>query len=130
MLQMPGCWRKGTFLHPWCHLLISGTRHDSHPLVFKGKPLCKALLEAGLQAGLTQKTVASTLNVSLKTFQNWERGLTAPTKSSWVAIKSFLNPCQATLVSELTSDNRLAIDSGDITGAVASLTENEPAVLR
>ena len=87
-------WRKGTFLHPYCHLVINGTRHDSPPQLFEGQSLSKSLLAARLKLGLTQETLAYRIKVSLSTFQNWERGQTKPNRRFWQAIRTLIGGWQ------------------------------------
>ena len=72
--------------------MISGTRYDSPPLSFHGQLICIALREARLHLGLNQRILSGRLKVSLRTFQNWERGLTRPNKVFWPAIRSILTP--------------------------------------
>lgn len=76
-------WRKGTFMHPFCHLVIKATRYDPHPLTKNRMRLSQLVAEHRAKAGITQKTMAAKLGVSLKTFQNWERGRTTPRRRFW-----------------------------------------------
>ena len=77
-------------MRPFCHLVISGIRHDSPPLTFNRQTLSNALLELRLHAGLTQETLASRLNASLRTLQNWERDRTKPNSRFWPGIRALL----------------------------------------
>jgi 16S rRNA A1518/A1519 N6-dimethyltransferase RsmA/KsgA/DIM1 with predicted DNA glycosylase/AP lyase activity len=76
-------WRKGTFMHPFCHLVIKAIRYDPHPLATNRSRLSQLIAEHRANAGITQKTMAAQLGVSLKTFQNWENGRTIPQKRFW-----------------------------------------------
>jgi transcriptional regulator with XRE-family HTH domain len=64
---------------PFCHLLLKAVRVDSRP------PLEFAILltEYRTKQQLTQRQLSDLLGVSLKTFQNWERGRTKLLKKFW-----------------------------------------------
>jgi DNA-binding XRE family transcriptional regulator len=79
-------WRKGWFLNPKCHLVFRTVRVDSNPLVENGEPLSQRLRTHRFAVGLTQRTLAATLGVSLETLKNWEQGRATPNRRSWPAI--------------------------------------------
>jgi DNA-binding XRE family transcriptional regulator len=76
-------WRKGWFLHPFCHLMIKTVRVDSHPLPDR---LPKALIAYRLHSKMAKSVLAAKLGVSLGTLQNWEFGRTHSNRKSWPAI--------------------------------------------
>lgn len=77
-------------MHPFCHLVIKATRHDSPPAANGQTHISKLLLERRLQEGLTQEACAKRLSVSIRTLKNWERGSTQPTRKNWPSVKAFL----------------------------------------
>jgi DNA-binding transcriptional regulator YiaG len=78
-------------MRPFCHLVIKGVRVDSPPCSHSRQELVKALTEYRLRSSLGQADLAAGLGISLRTFQNWERGHTDPTRKHWKAISSVLN---------------------------------------
>ena len=50
-----------------------------------------SLKAARVNAGLSQKEVASKLGVSIHTIINWERGITKPKKYTLMALSSIYN---------------------------------------
>ncbi|MGA2174468.1 MAG: helix-turn-helix transcriptional regulator [Verrucomicrobiota bacterium] len=83
-------WRKGSFLRPFCHLLIKAIRQDSPPFDSQQGPLSKLLLDKRLAVGATQKVVAARFDVSARTLKNWEHDRNKPAKSLWPQIHQFL----------------------------------------
>jgi DNA invertase Pin-like site-specific DNA recombinase/DNA-binding XRE family transcriptional regulator len=88
--DMANRWRKGSFLRPYCHLLIKTIRHDSPLFNNQQAHLCKLLLEKRLAASLTQKEFAKMFGVSVRTLKNWEHSRNKPAKSLWPQIHQFL----------------------------------------
>jgi Helix-turn-helix len=78
-------WRKGSFLHPCCHLVIKAIRYDPPPPQIGDTSLSKALLQKRLSARLTQQALAAMLNISVRTLKNWERGRCHPNRKAWPA---------------------------------------------
>ena len=75
-------------MRPFCHLVVRAIRVDSPPLEIDGLPLAKSLFAKRLKLDLTQQSLAARLNVSLRTYQNWERGLTCPARKHWGLLRS------------------------------------------
>ena len=88
-------WRKGWFMHPFCHLVIKGTRYDSPPLTYHGRPLAEALAQVRSRFHITQLGLAARLGISLKTLQNWERGRSKPNRQFWTSIRRLLDSAAA-----------------------------------
>jgi DNA-binding transcriptional regulator YiaG len=75
-------------MHPFCHLVVQSVRVDSPPLEIDGLPLSKSLFAKRLKLDITQQTLSARLNVSLRTYQDWERGLTFPARKHWALLRS------------------------------------------
>lgn len=73
-------------MRPFCHLVITSVRDDSHPAEINGVPLCKMLVEKRLRENITQESLATSLGVSVGTIKNWEAGRTVPTRKAWPAV--------------------------------------------
>jgi DNA-binding transcriptional regulator YiaG len=80
---------KGSFLNPYCQLLIKAVRVDSPPCK-NGQQLAETLAEYRRRAMLTREALASKTGVSLETLKNWECGRTSPGKLRWPALKLLL----------------------------------------
>ncbi|MGD0615300.1 MAG: helix-turn-helix domain-containing protein [Verrucomicrobiota bacterium] len=80
-------WRKGSFLNPFCHLVIRAVRWDSPPGADGQPSLSRLLIDYRAGSDLTQELLAAQLGVSLKTVQNWERGRTKPCRTFWWILK-------------------------------------------
>jgi DNA-binding transcriptional regulator YiaG len=80
-------WRKGSFLNPFCHLVIKAVRVDSPPYQNSPQTLAELLTKYRLKSNLSSDVLAAKLGVSLGTFKNWEHGLTKPSKKIWPALK-------------------------------------------
>jgi len=78
-------WRKGSFLNPFCHLVIKAVRVDSHPLP---DSLSKMLAAYRFHNEMTKNFLAAKLGVSLGTLKNWEFRRTHPNRKSWPAIRA------------------------------------------
>jgi DNA-binding XRE family transcriptional regulator len=65
---------------------VSGRRGGSNPLGGNPELVPQQLRKHRVTAGLSQKTLAATLGVSVETFKNWEHGRTAPSRQFWPAI--------------------------------------------
>jgi len=87
----PG-WRKGSFLNPFCQLVIKAIRVDSPPCRNR-QSLGQLLLECRFREKLTHEALAARLGVSLGTLTNWERGRTTPSKIFWKQIRLLLAWC-------------------------------------
>src|SRR5882762_10408841 len=68
---------------PFCHLLLKTIRVDSPPFNQPDR-IQQLLKEHRLSANLSQIDVAEKLGISRKTLQNWEAGLTKPSKRLWL----------------------------------------------
>jgi hypothetical protein len=75
-------WRKGWFLHPFCHLVFKAVRPDSPPYSAQ-MPLSSLISKTLSQTNITRKALAAKLNVSLGTLTNWEMGRTRPERRHW-----------------------------------------------
>jgi DNA-binding transcriptional regulator YiaG len=80
-------WRKGSFLNPFCHLVLKAVRVDSPPFQ-NPQSLAELLTEYRHQSKLTREELAMRLGVSLGSLTNWERGRTRPSKAFWAQIRS------------------------------------------
>lgn len=89
-------WRKGSFLRPFCHLLIKGIRYDSHPFIRNGPLFSKTLLDYRANHNLTQEALSAKLGVGLRTMNNWERGWIKPTLSLLPNLKFLLSEACST----------------------------------
>jgi DNA-binding XRE family transcriptional regulator len=76
-------WRKGSFLNPFCHLVIRATRVDSPPFGSDREQLQKVLLNARSRLNLSRNEFALKIGVSGSTLKNWERGRTKPNPCMW-----------------------------------------------
>ena len=84
--DMANRWRKGSFLNPFCQLVIKAVRGDSPPCQNR-QSFAEMLLEYRHRSALTRQPLASKLGVSLATLKNWEHGRTKPSKVFWKRIK-------------------------------------------
>jgi DNA-binding XRE family transcriptional regulator len=78
-------WRKGWFLHPFCHLVIKAVRVDSHPLP---DSFLKMLTAYRLHNKMSKNILAAKLGVSLGTLKNWEFRRTHPNRKSRPVIRA------------------------------------------
>jgi len=83
---------EGSFLNPYCHLVIKAIRNDSPLLGSKKVEFCKLLLQKRLDTGFTQSEFAKRLGVSIRTLKNWEHNRNKPSRSVWAHVKPLLNP--------------------------------------
>jgi len=81
-------WRKGSFLNPFCHLVIQSVRWDSNPPCFAGKSCGNLLRAARLRLKLSRDQFAAELGVSIATVKNWEHGRTRPSRRFWRPLAS------------------------------------------
>jgi len=88
--QADASWRKGWFVRPFCQLVIKAVRVDSPPQALDSEMLPKALSDARLRMGLNRDSLATRLNISLGTLNNWERRRTAPSRKFWPIIHALL----------------------------------------
>jgi len=83
-------WRKGSFLNPFCHLVIKAVRVDSPPCQNNTQSLAELLTKHRVKLSLSKATMAVKLGVSMGTFKNLEHDRTRPSKRFWPALKLFL----------------------------------------
>ena len=84
--DMADRWRKGSFLNPFCHLVIKAVRVDSPPCKNR-QSFAAMLLEYRRRSILTREALATKLGVSLASLKNWEHGRTKPRKAFWTQIR-------------------------------------------
>lgn len=84
-------WRKGSFLNPFCQLVIKAIRWDSPPCNSNGQALPNILSQARLRVGFTRERFAERLNISLGTLKNWERGRTRPNRQLWKVVARLIS---------------------------------------
>ena len=94
---LPSNWRKGSFLNPFCHLVIKAVRVDSPPCQIGTQSLAELLTKYRMKAGLNRENLAAKLGVSLGTLKNWERGWTRPNRRCWKAIHSLIYRTNSTI---------------------------------
>jgi DNA-binding XRE family transcriptional regulator len=75
-------WRKGVFMHPFCHLLLKAIRVDSPPFDEPYR-IEQFLKNRRLETKLSRRELAERLGVCKKTLWNWEVGATKPAKRLW-----------------------------------------------
>jgi len=83
-------WRKGSFLRPFCYLVIKAVRVDSPPCQNSTQSLAELLTKHREKLSLSKATLAAKLGVSMGTLKNWEHGRTRPSRQFWPALKLFL----------------------------------------
>jgi DNA-binding XRE family transcriptional regulator len=85
-------WRKGWFLHPFCHLVVKAVRGDSHPYQNSTQSLGELLTKYSIKTSLSQGALAEKLGVSMGTLKNWQMGRTKPNKRFWQELRLLFNP--------------------------------------
>jgi hypothetical protein len=83
-------WRRGTLLHPFCHLVLRAIRVVPPPWVNDPSNLSETLRKYRLQANLSQTALASKVGVTLSAVGRWERGKATPNKRSWSGLRALL----------------------------------------
>ena len=91
-LLMPSLlgWRRGTLMHPFCHLVLRAIRVVPPPWINDLTTLSEALRKYRMQANLSQKTLAAKLGVTVGTLGTWERGQATPGRQSWLGLRALL----------------------------------------
>jgi DNA-binding XRE family transcriptional regulator len=89
-------WRKGSFLRPFCHLVITGIRRDSHPFIQSKERLAQALSAYRTAHGLSSDALAAKAGVSEGTIKNWERGRTTLAARLLPKLKFLISASDAT----------------------------------
>ena len=84
-------WRRGTLVHPFCHLVLRAIRVVPPPWINQPGTLSQYLREYRVKENLSQKSLASRLGVTLSAVSRWERGKAMPKRESWAALHSVAN---------------------------------------
>lgn len=83
-------WRRGTLLHPFCHLVLRAVRVVPPPWVLDPTIRSQTLRNYRLQANLSQTALAAKLGVTLSAVARWEQGKATPNRESWTALQALL----------------------------------------
>jgi DNA-binding XRE family transcriptional regulator len=79
--------RNGSFLNPFCHLVIKAVRVDSPPCRNSTQSLAELLTKYRVKMSLARENLAAKLGASLGTLKNWECCRTKPNRQFWSKIR-------------------------------------------
>ena len=84
-------WRRGTLLHPFCHLVLRAGRVDSPPWAKMPQTLPELIRKYRQQRRLSQAALGVKFGITQVTIGCWERGVVTPQRQFWPGLQALLD---------------------------------------